>query len=81
MLRSAIALSVVIGAILNRAIDALDVLVATSLCLTVVHLDDHPFKIVKFSFRLVKAERDLPQNLRLLPTHILCPIKFGKLHF
>ena len=47
MLRSAIALAVVIGAIFNRAIDALDVLVAASVLTAIVHLDDHPFDIGK----------------------------------
>ena len=44
VLRRAIAFSVVISAVLYRAINALDVLVAAFVCLTIVHLDDHPFK-------------------------------------
>ena len=49
VLRSAIAFSVMVSAVFYRAINALDVLIAASLCLTIVHLDDHPFNIRKSS--------------------------------
>jgi len=70
VLRSAIAFSIVISAVLNRAIDALDVLVATSLSSTIVHLNDHPFKIGKIFSRLTKAEKGFPTESSALCRHI-----------
>ena len=73
MLRSAIAFSVVIGAVLNRAIYALDVLIAASFSSTIVHLNDHPFKIGKDLKRLKSRKETVPQNLRLFADTIIMP--------
>ena len=45
MLRCAVAFAVVISAVLDRAVDALDVLVATSLVSAIVHFSNRPFGI------------------------------------
>lgn len=43
MLSGAVALAIMVGTILYRAVDALDMLVAASVFLTIAHLNDRPF--------------------------------------
>lgn len=83
MLCGAVALAIVISAILYGAVNALDVLFATSLVSAIVHFDNRPFDIWKdplFALRKSRTE-DISRILGFSPTHILLPAKINFIYF